>query len=80
MTTGSFIMVYAIGCAAALRLLPRGTAAHRCAQCALASVVVLCLATGWFLIWPLVMSGCALLYLRVNRRRVNRADVRCDLS
>lgn len=80
MTTGSFIMVYAIGCAAALRLLPRGTAAYRCAQCALVSVIVLCLATGWFLIWPLVMSGCALLYLRVNRRRMNRAEIRCDLS
>ena len=78
MTTGSFVTVYAIGCAAALRLLPRGTAAHRCAQCAFVCVVALCLATGWFLLWPLVMSCCALLYLRVNRRREARAAVRCD--
>ncbi|MGN6314948.1 APC family permease [Trinickia sp.] len=80
MTTGSFVTVYALGCAAALRLLPRGTAAYRCAQCALVCVVALCLATGWFLLWPLVMSGCALLYLRLDRRRSNRAAVQCDMS
>lgn len=79
MTTGSFVTVYAIGCAAALRLLPRRTAAHRCAQCSLACVVALCLATGWFLLWPLGMSGCALLYLRLGRRRANRTAVRCDV-
>jgi amino acid efflux transporter len=80
MTTGSFVTVYAIGCAAALRLLPRGTAAHRCAQCALGCVVALCLATGWFLVWPVAVSSCALLYLRVNRRRTERTETRCDLS
>lgn len=80
MTTGSFVTVYALGCAAALRLLPRGTAAHRCAQWALVCVVALCAATGWFLLWPLVMSGCALLYLRIDRGRAHRAAVRCDAS
>jgi amino acid efflux transporter len=80
LTTGSFVTVYALGCAAALRLLPRGTAAYRCAQVALVCVVALCAATGWFLLWPLVMSGCALLYLRVNRGRARHAAVRCDVS
>lgn len=80
LTTGSFVTVYALGCAAALRLLPRGTAAHRCACVALVCVVALCLATGWFLLWPLVMSGCALLYLRLNRRRARPTAVRCDAS
>lgn len=80
MTTGSFVTVYALGCAAALRLLPRGTAAYRCAQWALGCVVALCLATGWFLLWPLAMSGCALLYLRIDRRRATRAAAPCDVS
>jgi amino acid efflux transporter len=74
------VTVYALGCAAALRLLPRGTAAHRCAQAALVCVVALCAATGWFLLWPLVMSGCALLYLRFNRRRARHPNVHCDVS
>ncbi|WP_116137750.1 APC family permease [Trinickia diaoshuihuensis] len=80
LATGSFVTVYALGCAAALRLLPRGTAAHRCAQAALVCVVALCAATGWFLLWPLVMSGCALLYLRFNRRRARHPNVHCDVS
>ncbi len=80
MTTGSFVTVYALGCAAALRLLPRGTAAYRCAQWALVCVVALCLATGWFLLWPLVMSGCALLYLQIRRQRAHRTSARCDAS
>jgi amino acid efflux transporter len=80
LTTGSFVAVYALGCAAALRLLPRGTAAHRCAQCALVCVVALCAATGWFLLWPLAMAGCALLYLRLNGRRADRTRARCDVS
>ncbi|RKP50493.1 amino acid permease [Trinickia fusca] len=66
LTTGSFVTVYALGTAAALRLLPRGSIAHRCAQCAMAAVAVLAIATGWFLLWPLVMSACALLYLHFN--------------
>jgi amino acid efflux transporter len=80
LTTGSFVTVYALGCAAALRLLPRGTAAHRCAQCALVCVAALCCATGWFMLWPLVMSGCALLYLRLHGHRAQETAVRCDLS
>ncbi|MEM5341976.1 APC family permease [Paraburkholderia azotifigens] len=67
LTTGSFVTVYALGAAAALRLLPRGSWPHRCARVALVAVAALCCATGWYLLWPLVITGCALLYLRVRR-------------
>jgi amino acid efflux transporter len=80
LTTGSFVTVYALGCAAAVRLLPRATAAHRCAQCALVCVVALCVATGWFLLWPLAISGCALLYLHLTGRRARAAAARDDIS
>ncbi len=67
LTTGSFVTVYALGAAAALRLLPRGSWPHRCARVALVAVAALCCATGWYLLRPLVITGCALLYLRVRR-------------
>ena len=67
LTTGSFVTVYALGTAAALRLLPRGSRAHRCACFALVAVAGLCIATGWYLLWPLAITGCALLYLRVRQ-------------
>ncbi|MBN3756720.1 amino acid permease [Paraburkholderia sp. Tr-20389] len=71
LTTGSFVTVYALGTAAALRLLPRGSWPHRCARIALVAVAGLCCATGWYLLWPLVITGCALLYLRVRRASVS---------
>lgn len=80
LTTGSFVTVYALGTAAALRLLPRGSAAHRCAQCALIAVIGLALATGWFLLWPLAMSVGALVYLQLRKRREARQGARCELS
>ncbi|CAN7299407.1 amino acid permease [Trinickia sp. LjRoot230] len=80
LTTGSFVTVYALGTAAALRLLPRSSAAHRCAQCALIAVIGLALATGWFLLWPLAMSVGALVYLQLRKRREARQGARCELS
>lgn len=79
-TTGSFVTVYALGTAAALRLLPRRSLAHRCAQCALIAVLGLLVATGWFLLWPLAIGACALLYLRLQRKRANRRSAQCDFS
>ncbi|HEY3597296.1 MAG TPA: amino acid permease [Paraburkholderia sp.] len=67
LTTGSFVTVYALGTAAAIRLLPKRSWARRCAQVALVVVAGLCVATGWYLLWPLVITGCALLYLHVHR-------------
>jgi amino acid efflux transporter len=66
LTTGSFVTVYALGTAAALRLLPRGSWAHRCACVALVAVAGLFVATGWYLLWPLLMTACALAYLQLR--------------
>jgi amino acid efflux transporter len=71
LTTGSFVTVYALGTASALRLLPRGSWAHRCARVALVAVAGLCCATGWYLLWPLAIAACALLYLRIRRVSVS---------
>lgn len=67
LTTGSFVTVYALGTAAALRLLPRGSLPHRSALLALVTVVVLLVMTGWYLLWPLVVAASALSSLRRRR-------------
>jgi amino acid efflux transporter len=69
LTTGSFVAVYSIGVAAAIRLLPKGTKGRVSALCALGAVVVLLIMAGLYLLWPLAVAGAALLYLRLNRRR-----------
>ncbi|MER6070083.1 amino acid permease [Streptomyces sp. NPDC001817] len=69
LTTGSFVTVYALGTAAALRLLPRGGLPHRCAFLALVAVAALLVMTGWYLLWPLVITASALGYLRRRQRR-----------
>lgn len=79
-TTGSFVAVYALGTAAALRLLPRGSVAHGCALAALIAVVALCIATGWFLLWPLVVACCALSYLRLRKRHDERHASHCNVQ
>ncbi len=68
-TTGSFVTVYAVGTAAALRLLPRGSRAHRSALIALVAVTALLVLTGWYLLWSLVVTAFALLYLRLRGSR-----------
>jgi amino acid efflux transporter len=68
LTTGSFVTVYALGTAAALRLLPKRSGARRCACVALVAVAALFAATGWYLLWPLAITGCALLYLHMRER------------
>jgi amino acid efflux transporter len=68
MTTGSLVAIYVLGTAAALRLLPRGSAAHRCAAVAFVAVVGLLALTGWYLLWPLAIAACALGYLRMRER------------
>ncbi|MEU9477951.1 amino acid permease [Streptomyces sp. NPDC048191] len=76
LTTGSFVTVYALGTAAALRLLPRGGLSHRCALLALVAVAALLVMAGWYLLWPLLVAASALCYLR--RRRT--ADLPADLE
>ncbi|MFG2053303.1 APC family permease [Micromonospora sp. NPDC048930] len=74
LTTGSFAAVYALGTAAALRLLPAGSTARRCAALALVAVVALLVMTGWYLFWPLIVAAGGLSYLR--RRRAKDATPR----
>ncbi|MGW7522501.1 APC family permease [Streptomyces sp. NPDC054783] len=67
LTTGSFVTVYTLGTAAAVRLLPRGSLPYRCALLALVAVAALLVMTGWYLLWPLVITASALCYLRRRR-------------
>jgi len=69
LTTGSFVTVYALGTAAALRLLPRRTWGRRAAALALVAVLVLLVATGRYLLWPLLATTGALTYLYFRGRR-----------
>ena len=68
LTTGSFATVYALGTAAALRLLPSGGWARRSALVALIAVAALLAMTGWYLLWPLCVTAGALLYLWLRPR------------
>jgi amino acid efflux transporter len=67
LTTGSFVTVYALGTAAALRLLPHGKP-RRSALVALVAVLGLLFMTGRYLVWPLMLTGGSLLYLRLARK------------
>lgn len=69
LTTGSFVAVYALGVAAAVKLLPKGTKGRGSALCAIVAVVALLIMAGLYLLWPLAVAGGALLYLRLNRHR-----------
>jgi amino acid efflux transporter len=62
LTTGAFSLVYAVGTASALRLLPGRTWAHRAALGALVAVVGLLVLTGVYLVWALALSAAALAY------------------
>ncbi|MEU1791765.1 amino acid permease [Streptomyces sparsogenes] len=74
LATGSFVTVYAIGVAAALRLLPRRGAIRAAALVALVAVAGLLLMSGRYLLWPLGVAGAALLYQRLRgRKRARRA-------
>ncbi|WP_433005185.1 amino acid permease [Kribbella sp. CA-294648] len=72
LTTGLFVTVYAVGVAAAVKLLPRGTKARRAALVAQGAVVVLLLMAGPYLIWALLVTAAALLYRRLAGPRAQR--------
>ncbi len=67
LTTGSFVLVYVLGTAAAVRLLPRRTWARRAAVVALVSVVVLLIVTGAYVLWAVGIGVAALAYDRFRR-------------
>lgn len=64
LTAGLIVAVYAVGVAAAVRLLPRRSKGRAAAMIALVAVVALLAATGVYLVWAVVVAAAALLYLR----------------
>jgi amino acid efflux transporter len=70
LTTGLFVAVYAVGVAAAVRLLPRRSAARAVAVAAFAAVLVLLAVCGAYLLSPLIVSLGALLYIRLAPARM----------
>jgi amino acid efflux transporter len=71
LTSGCFVLVYLMGTAAAIRLLPRGSLARRCAIVAFAAAVGLLVVTGWYVLGTLVIAAGALLYTRRGGVRKN---------
>ena len=69
LTTGLLVLVYVLGSAAALRLLDRNSWAYRSAWLALIFDVALLALTGWYMLWPLGVALCAVLYQYVRHRR-----------
>ncbi len=83
MATSLFVTVYAVGVAAAIRLLPRGKA-RAVAVAALAFVALLVVLSGVYLVYPVVVAGGALIYHQVSKRPAGRPvpasdrHVECD--
>lgn len=73
LTTGSFVMVYSVGVSAAIRLLPKRGKARAAALVALVAVAIMLLMSGRYLLWPLAVTGAALLYLGFRGRRAGPA-------
>lgn len=69
MTTGSFTLVYAVGTAAALRLLPRGTWVRRGAAVAFVATLALLALTGTHLLGPALVGVGALAFSSWRARR-----------
>ncbi|GAB3681470.1 APC family permease [Angustibacter aerolatus] len=76
LTTGSFTLVYVIGVAAALRLLPRGTWAHRTALLSLVAVVGLLVLTGVHALWGVAVAAAGVGYQELSSRRTARSNRR----
>jgi len=68
LTTGAFVLVYVLGTAAAVRLLPRRGPAWWGAVVALIAVVGLLVLIGPYALWTLVIAAGALLYQRHRDR------------
>ncbi|MEV6924937.1 amino acid permease [Dactylosporangium sp. NPDC051485] len=76
LTSGCFVLVYLVGSAAAVRLLPRGTWARRCAVVAFASAVALLVVTGWYVLGTAVIAAGALLSEKYFGRAVEPVPAR----
>jgi amino acid efflux transporter len=66
LTTGSSVLVYVLGTAAAVKLLPRRSAVHRIAVVALLASTALVAVTGVYVLYTLSVALAALIY--VDRR------------
>ncbi|MFI5958698.1 APC family permease [Cryptosporangium sp. NPDC051539] len=73
-TTGLFVTVYAVGVAAAVKLLPRRSTAWWTAVAAMVIVLVLAVLTGRYLVWAALVTSGALLHERFRARRAAEAD------
>ena len=69
LATGCFTLVYVLGTASALRLLPRGTRGWWTALVAHVSVVVLLVVNGVHALWALGLVVLSLAYQSRSRRR-----------
>ena len=77
LTTGSFTLVYVVGMAAAVRLLPPGSWSRRGAVVSLVSVLGLLAVTGIHVLWGLAVALAALAHgTWVRRRGATRAPDR----
>jgi amino acid efflux transporter len=74
LSTGSFTLVYVLGMAAALKLLPRRSWAWRGSIVAFVFVIALLVLTGVYVAWAFVVAGCSLLYAW-RRRLTGGTDV-----
>ncbi|MFG2042009.1 APC family permease [Dactylosporangium sp. NPDC048998] len=75
LTSGCFVLVYLVGSAAAIRLLPRGSLARWCAIVAFLSAVGLLVVTGWYVLGTLVIAAGALLYARRGSTAEKTAEI-----
>ncbi len=73
LVNGALVVVYALGTAAAIRLLPRRSVARRAAVTAFAASLALAVSIGWYLAWAAALAGGALLYLRHRERLPTQA-------
>ncbi len=64
LVNSALVVVYALGTAAAVRLLPRRSVARRAAAAAFLASVALAITIGWYLAWPAALAVGALVYLR----------------
>ena len=78
LATGAFTVVYVVGTAAAIRLLPRGTWARRGAVVSFVSVVALLLVNGS--LWTLAVAAAAVGYETAVSRRRTRTSRRSPSS
>lgn len=79
-TTGTFALVYLVGAAAAVRLLPSGTWARRAAVVSLVASVGLVLLTGAPVLAPLLLGVAGLVWAMRRRPAVAGAPAECTVA